>query len=340
MSSAAEDFFPVRSPQSEVYALIVADLTEAENAGLPWTDESGRVSQSAVKTLLSKVYLTMAGQPLNETARYADAAAKAKEVIDNAGPIRLFETYGQIHDESFNNTGEFIFSLQYNDLVASNPMGNMFPNFEPVTYRGNSGTGSTIPTINFYNSYEDGDLRAVDREGWFYTSYYRDGDGELFDLGQPYIFKYFNRTANGTEGVEGTAKDNLNLMIFRYAEVLLIYAEASNEVGGPNQQAWDGLKAIRDRAQLVTPDFATFTQASFRDAILKERWHELCFELKTWFDMVRLRKVYNGDTDSFDDFVGHVNPIPGQALQEKHLLFPIPEQETINSPNLTQNPGY
>ncbi len=340
LSSSAEDFFPVRSPQNEVYALIVADLTEAENAGLEWTDENGRVSQAAVKTLLSKVYLTMAGQPLNETARYADAAAKAKEVIDNAGTIGLFDTYGQIHDESFNNTGEFIFSLQYNDLVASNPMGNMFPNFEPVTYRGNSGTGSTIPTINFYNSYEDGDLRAVDREGWFYSSYYRDGDGELFDLGTPYIFKYFNRTANGTEGVGGTAKDNLNLMIFRYAEVLLIYAEASNEVGGPNQQAWDGLKAIRDRAQLITPDFGTFTQASFREAILKERWHELCFELKTWFDMVRLRKVYNGDTDSFDDFVGHVNPIPKQALQEKHLLFPIPEQETINSPNLTQNPGY
>lgn len=341
LSADSEGFYPVRSPQKEVYDLIVADLTEAENAGLDWTDVSGRVSESAVKTLLSKVYLTMAGNPLNETARYADAAAKAKEIIDNAGPLGLFDTYGQIHDESLNNTKEHIFSLQYNNLVADNPMGNMFPNFQPVTYRGPSGTGSTIPTLDFYNSFEEGDLRAVDREGWFYTSYYRDGDGELFDLGKPYIFKHFNVTANGTKGVPGTAKDNLNLPIFRYAEVLLIYAEASNEVGGPNQQALAGLKAIRDRAMLTTPDLAAFNAASFREAIWKERWHELCFEMKVWFDMVRLKKVYNGATDGFDDFVGHVNPVPGQALQEKHLLFPIPAQELINSPNLEpQNPGY
>ncbi|MDT7827637.1 RagB/SusD family nutrient uptake outer membrane protein [Pricia sp. S334] len=339
-SATSEDFFPERAPQQEVYAQILTDLTEAENAGLPWTDESGRVSEAAVKTLLAKVYLTMAGNPLNETARYADAAAKAKEVIDNAGTIRLFETYGQLHDESFNNMGEHIFSLQYNDLVAANPMGNMYPNFQPVTYRGPSGTGSTIPDIDFYNSYDDDDLRKENREGWFYTSYYEDGSGELFDLGKPYIFKYFNRAANGTQGVPGTAKDNLNLMIFRYAEVLLIYAEASNEVGGPTQEAWEALKAIRDRATLDTPALGTFDQQSFREAVWTERWHELAFEMKVWFDMVRLRQVYNVTTGGFDNFVGHVNLNSDQALQEKHLLFPLPEQEIINSPNLTQNPGY
>ncbi len=339
-SATSEDFFPVRAPQQEVYGQIVTDLTEAENAGLPWTDETGRVSEAAVKTLLAKVYLTMAGQPLNETGRYADAAAKAKEVIDNAGPIRLFETYGQLHDESFNNTGEHIFSLQYNDLVTGNPMGNMYPNFQPVTYRGPSGTGSTIPDIDFYNSYSDEDLRKQNREGWFYTSYYRDGDGELFELGKPYIFKYFNRTANGTQGVPGTARDNLNLMIFRYAEVLLIYAEASNEVSGPTQEAWDALKAIRDRATLDTPALGTYNAQSFREAVWTERWHELAFEMKVWFDMVRLRQVYNVTTGGFDAFVGHVNLNSNQPLQEKHLLFPLPEQEVINSPNLTQNPGY
>src|SRR5690606_41833534 len=56
-------------------------------------------------------------------------SAKAKEVIDNAGPIDLFDTYGQIHDESLGNTREHIFSLQYHSEVASNPMTNMFPNF-------------------------------------------------------------------------------------------------------------------------------------------------------------------------------------------------------------------
>ncbi|MFD2607794.1 RagB/SusD family nutrient uptake outer membrane protein [Euzebyella marina] len=339
-SATSEDFFPSRAPQSEVYSLIVNDLLEAENAGLPWTDESGRVSQSAVKTLLAKVYLTMAGFPLNETARYADAASKAKEIIDNPGPLRLFDTYGEVHDETLNNMGEHIFSLQYNNLIGDNPMGNMFPNFQPVTYRGPSGTGSTIPQIDFYNSFDDGDLRKQNRDGWFYTSYYTNGSGELFELGKPYIFKHFNVIANGTEGVEGTAKDNLNVPIFRYAEVLLIYAEAANEVGGPTQDALDALTAIRDRAQLTTGDLGSFNQQTFREAVWTERWHELCFEMKLWFDMVRLRKVYNSTNGQFDDFIGHVNLNSDQALQEKHYLFPLPEQEIINSPNLTQNQGY
>lgn len=340
-SANSEDFNPTRSPQKAVYDQIVADLVAAEGAGLSWTDESGRVSQAAVKSLLAKVYLTMAGNPLNETARYADAASKAKEVIDNAGPLDLFDSYGEVHDENLGNMVEHIFSLQYNDEVAGNPMGNMFPNFQPVTYRGNSGTGSTVPEIEFYNSYEAGDLRAVDREGWFYSSYFTNGDGELKDLGAPYIFKHFNVTANGTFGVPGTAKDNLNMPIIRFAEVLLIYAEASNEATGPNQDAVDALTRIRDRAELTTPALGAFTQASLREAVWKERWHELSYEQITWFDMVRLRRVLNSETGAFDNFVGHVNLSSDQALQEKHLLFPLPEQEMINNPNLTpQNPGY
>ena len=340
-SATSEDFNPTRSPQKAVYDQIVADLVAAESAGLSWTDESGRVSQAAVKSLLAKVYLTMAGHPLNETARYADAASKAKEVIDNAGPLDLFDTYAEVHDETLGNMVEHVFSLQYNDEVAGNPMGNMFPNFKPVTYRGPSGTGSTVPEIEFYNSYEAGDLRAVDREGWFYSSYYTNGSGDLFDLGAPYVFKHFNVIANGTFGVPGTAKDNLNMPIIRFAEVLLIYAEAANEATGPNQDAVDALTRIRDRAELTTPLLGAFTQASLREAVWKERWHELCYEQITWFDMVRLRKVLNSETGTFDDFVGHVNLSSDQALQEKHLLFPLPEQEMINNPNLTpQNPGY
>lgn len=338
-----DESFPARTPQQQVYDQIVADLIAAEGAGLPWTDGSGRVSQSAVKSLLSKVYLTMAGYPLNKgTEYYALAAAKAKEVIDNAGTIDLFDTYGEIHDEKLNNTKEHIFSIQYTADVESNPMTNMFPNFKPVTYRGPSGTGSTIPTLDFYNSYEPGDLRAVDQQGWFYSTYYTNGSGDPFSLGAPYIFKHFNVTANGTAGVKGTAKDNLNVPNIRFAEVLLIYAEAQNEAdGAPNQEAYDALKRIRDRAQLTTPDLATYTQATFREAVWRERWHELAFEGITWFDMVRLRKVYNTQTNGFDDFVGHVNLNSNQALQEKHLLFPLTRSEMINNPQLTpQNPGY
>ncbi|WKN29587.1 RagB/SusD family nutrient uptake outer membrane protein [Porifericola rhodea] len=341
-SASSENFFPARSPLETVYEQIVNDLKDAEAAGLPWTDESGRVSQSAAKAMLSKVYLTMAGYPLNKGSEYYQlAASKSKEIIDNPGPIALFDTYMEVHDERLGNQQEHIFMLQYNDLVQGNPMGNMFPNFKPVTYRGPSGTGSTVPTFSFYESYEEGDLRTVDQQGYFYTTYYENGSGEPFDLGAPYIFKHFNVVANGIAGVPGTAKDNLNVPMIRFAEVLLIYAEASNEVNGPTQAAVDALERVRDRAGLETPSVGEFTQDSFRELILKERWHELAYEGITWFDMVRLRMVYNEQNDDFDDFVGHVNQNSNQALQEKHLLFPIPIQEMLNNPNLEiQNPGY
>ncbi len=341
-TASSENFFPSRTPQREVYDQIVNDLQDAESAGLPFTNESGRVSQAAAKAMLSKVYLTMAGFPLNlGTEYYQLAANEARELIDNPGPLDLFDTYLEVHDERLGNQVEHIFMIQYNNMVASNPMGNMFPNFKPVSYRGPSGTGSTVPTFSFYESYEEGDIRTVDQEGYFYTTYFENGNGERFDLGAPYIFKHFNVIANGTQGIPGTAQDNLNVPIMRFAEVLLIFAEASNEVNGPTQAARDALARVRSRAGLETPPLGALTPESFQQLIWKERWHELAYEGKTWFDMVRLRQVFNENTRGFNDFVGHVNLNSNQALQERHLLFPIPLQEMLNNPNLeVQNPGY
>ncbi|MDB5264039.1 MAG: RagB/SusD family nutrient uptake outer membrane protein [Adhaeribacter sp.] len=342
----SKDFLPSRTSKEEVYNLIVADLKEAEAAGLPWMDATGRVSQAAAKSMLAKVYLTMAGFPLQKGAtHYKLAADKAFEVITyanaNPGVIDLFSTYGDVHKESTENRLEHIFMVQYNNLVAGNPMENMYPNFKPVTYAGPSGTGSTVPTTSFYNSYETGDRRAKNQEGWFYTSYFTNGTGAAFDLGAPYIFKHFNTTSAGAPNTTPTRNNNLNVPVIRYAEVLLIYAEAQNEVTGPTMEAYNAFKKIRDRAQLTTPALGTFNQASFREAVWRERWYELAYEQITWFDMVRLRKVFNETTKGFDNFVGHVNKNSNKPLQEKHLLFPLPTPERRNNPNLSpQNPGY
>jgi hypothetical protein len=342
----SEDFSPARSSQEAVYKLIVEDLIAAEAAGLAWMDVSGRVSLAAVKSQLARVYLTMAGQPLNKGAtHYKLAADKANEVITYAnsspGTINLFPTYMDVHRESLKNRIEHIFMLQYNVLVSGNPMGNMLPNFKPVTVAGPGGTGSTVPTPDFYKSYQPGDLRAKNQEGYFYTSYFTNGSGAAFQLGAPYIFKHFNTTAFGAPGSPGTGRNNLNVPLIRYADVLLMYAEAQNELGGPNMAAYDAFKRIRDRAQLITPAFGTYNQATFREAVWRERWYELCYEGITWFDMVRLRKVFNETTNGFDNFVGHINKNSNQALKAKHLLFPLGVQEMKNNPNLKpQNPDY
>ncbi|MGN6531781.1 MAG: RagB/SusD family nutrient uptake outer membrane protein [Ginsengibacter sp.] len=340
------DFKPSRAKKEDVYKLIVDDLTSAEAAGLAWMNSNGRVSLAAVKSELALVYLTMAGQPMNKGAAYYKLAAdKALEVItySKAHPseLNLFPTYGDIHSVANNNKLEHIFELQYASQVAGNPMENMFPNFKAVSAYGANGTGSTVPTLSFYKSYEAGDLRAKDQQGYFYTSYYLNGNGDPFDLGAPYIFKHFNVTAFGGPGIAGSKQNSLNVPMIRYAEVLLIYAEAQNEVTGPTQDSYDAFKRIRDRAQLTTPDLGTYSQSTFREAVWRERWHELCYEGITWFDMVRLRKVYNETTNGFDNFVGHVNLSSNQPLQEKHLLMPLGVQEMQNNPNLKpQNPGY
>jgi hypothetical protein len=345
-TATSEDFFPERKPQEEVYKLIVQDLIDAEAAGLPWMDATGKVSMAAAKSLLAKVYLTMAGFPLNKGAgHYKLAADKAYEVIQhaNANPalIGLFPTYAEVHSLATENKLEHIFELQYFADVSGNPMENMLPNFKPVTAYGASGTGSTVPTLSFFQSFEAGDMRAQNQKGYFYTSYFQDGSGAVYNLGAPYIFKHFNVVAFGAPGVAGSKRNDLNVPMIRYAEVLLIYAEAKNEVGGPEATGYTAFKQIRDRAQLTTPAVGTYTQASFREAVWRERWYELCFEGITWFDMVRLRKVFNESTKGFDNFVGHVNKSSNQPLQQKHLLMPLGVQEMLNNPGLkTQNPGY
>jgi len=345
-TASSEDFSPPRAPQETVYKLIVDDLIAAEAGGLAWMDLSGRVNQAAVKAQLARVYLTMAGFPLSKGASHFKLAAdKALEVITyanaNPGVINLFTNYEDVHRESTKNRVEHLFMIQYNTVVTGNPMGNFFPNFKPVTFNGPGGTGSSVPTLAFYNSYEPGDLRAKDQDGYFYTSYFTNGNGARFQLNAPYVFKHFNRTSNGTSGVPGTRQDNNNVPQIRYAEVLLCFAEAQNEVGGPNQAAYDAFKRIRDRAQLTTPALGTYTAATFREAVWKERWHELCYEQITWFDMVRLRRAFNENTKRFDNFVGKINLSSNRPLEQKHLLLPLGVQERLNNPNLKpQNPGY
>lgn len=333
-----DNFYAGRTDQSDVYDQIVSDLKFSETSGLNDTESNGRVSLAAVKSLLAKVYLTMAGYPLNKTEYYQDAATKANEVM-NITSIGLFDTYNELHSETTENTVEHIFSIQYAPNVRANDMAYSFLPQKNITKGGATGWLTNVPEENFYDSFEAGDLRKVNREGWFFTDYFLGGNGVLTDLDGPHVFKFFNVENYGSDVVDGNnTGDFLNFSVLRFAEVLLIYAEALNEVSGPTTEAINAVKMIRDRAGLTTP--TTLSKEAFREMVWKERLHELCYERKAWFDMVRLRKSFNSVTGGFDDFVGHTILSSNKALQEKHLLFPIPELELINNPNLTQNSGY
>lgn len=331
---SSEELHPEQASVSDVYELIVQDLTDAEDAGLPFTDESGRVSQAAVKSLLSSVYLTMAGHPLERGNEYYELARdKAAEVIDS-DDFYLFEDYDDLHNESTENVGEHIFMVQFDaDIHDSNGIQYLLIPYNKGISEYSAETGGIFAQREFVESYGDGDKRTEEKE-FYYTEFSSSADrSETVDLGGYYIFKHLDEEAHESE-----ARTGLNWPLIRYAEVLLTYAEAENEVsGGPTPEAYEAVNRIRERANIA--DLSGLSQNEFREAVWKERWHELSFENKTWFDMVRLRKAYNVEEDSFEDYIGH-SFVYGPTLTERELLFPIPTDEIRNNENLTQNSGY
>ena len=312
--------------------MIVEDLTSAESSGLPFNDTSGRVTLGAVKSLLSSVYLTMAGNPLQKGAEYYQKAAdKAKEVIDS-GEYSLFPEYADLHDPAKNNIGENVFMVQYEAFVDPSDWQPLIIPYNMNISAYSAQTGAIYANQEFVNSYDEGDKRAEEKE-FYYTTYTSKFDREeTIVLGGHFLYKHFDIMAN----LE-TASSDLNWDLIRYAEVLLIYAEAANEVSGPTTETYAAVNGIRNRAEL--PELSGLSKEQFREAVWKEKWHELSYENVTWFDMVRLRKAFNVATGNFDEFVGH-EFVYGPTLTERELLFPIPTDELRNNENLVQNTGY
>jgi hypothetical protein len=290
------------------------------------------VTLGAVKSLLAKVYLTMAGYPLQKGAAYYDLAAKkAEEVIDSKA-FKLFSTYDDLHNPAKKNIEENIFMIQYKtQLIPSGWQVSIIPYNKNISAYSDE-TGGIYATGDFVKSYEAGDLRTKEKQ-FFFTKFPNERDrNKVVDLGGYFIYKHFDNVAQTS-----SANSDLNWPVIRYADVLLMYAEASNEVGGPSAKAYEAVNAIRTRAEL--PALAGLTKDTFREAVWAERWHELCFENITWFDMARLRKAYNVTTKKFDNYVGHKFSY-GPTLTERELLFPIPTPEIRNNTNLKQNAGY
>ena len=332
VSLNSPELYPEPATEAAVYDLIVEDLETAESSGLPYTDATGRVSLGAIKSLLSSVYLTMAGYPLQKGEEYYQKAAdKANEVI-TSGQYQLFTSYDHLHDPAKKNVEENIFMVQFAEfLQPSNWQTSIIPYNQGISAYSDE-TGAIFANKEFVESYESGDKRVKEKE-FYYRTFTLSSDRNVeVDLGGYYIYKHFD-----TQAHLSTTSSDLNWPMMRYAEVLLIYAEAANEVDGPSPQAYSAVNAIRSRAEL--PDLAGLSQQEFREAVWRERWFELSFENKTWYDMTRLRKAFNVSTRAFEDFVGHQFSY-GPVLKERELLFPIPTAEIRNNDKLTQNPGY
>lgn len=333
----ADNLQVARTATKDIYEKeIIPDLLAAEKSGLPFIDNTGRVSTGAVKSLLAKVYETMAGYPLQQTDKYALAKQKAQEVI-TSNKYTLYQNYDQFRDAANDNRMENIFMAQFASAIAASPMFSFtLPSFSYIS-NGQGEIGALLPDTTFYKSYAPGDKRAQEKQ-FFYSHYpnFTTGANVVFINGQ-HIYKYFD------DAVQQTGLPSSKCFpIIRLSDIYLLYAEAQNEADGtPGTDAYTYLNAIRTRAGLAP--LSGLTHDQFRIAVWRERNHELCFENQTWFDMVRTRMVYDTKNDQFVPMVGYSFPGSGgtRTLQTKHLLFPIPQSEMDVNPKLApNNPGY
>lgn len=320
ISNPDEGYEYGRSPKADVYAQIEKDLTEAEGV-LPVsyaTADIGRATKGAAKALLGKVYLT--------EKKYAQAAAKLKEVID-LGVYDILPNYADVFKVSNKNNKESVFDVQYKSGGAGE--GNSWPNSFAPENSGNAviafgGGGNNQPTADLINAYEPGDKR---KDASLATSYVN-ASGQTI----PYNFvkKYYDTPA--TNGDNGN-----NIPVIRYADVLLMYAESLNEVGyQANGDAFTYLNKIRNRAGLASKTATDIpTQQAFRLAMEQERRVEFAFEGQRWYDLVRTDRAIPV-LNSKKDQIRLVN-----VLTENNLVDPIPQSQIdINKSKIQQNPGY
>lgn len=324
------DLYPTRTATAAVYDQIISDLKAAETSGLPETDATGHVSLGAVRTLLGSVYLTTAGFPLKKTENYALAAA---EVLPVLSKYSLFDKYDYLHDNAHKNQTELIFQSNYLVGVATNAIPQLTIPFNLLVGAYNDHLGAMIPTDAFVASYEAGDLRTQERQ-FYFSSYPKDKDpSTIIQFGEHALYKYFH-----VESALGNGISDENWTFLRLPEAMLIYAEAINEANGaPDATAIAQLNLIRARAQLAP--IGALSQSAFRQAVWKERYHELAYENKAYFDIQRTHQIYDVIHNTFGDATSTKNE-QGVTMIPKYYLWPIPARETSTNTKLTQNPDW
>ena len=277
-----------RSSVAEVYDLIVQDFTYAAETLPSKTDldgaTPGRPTSGAAKGFLAKVYLTMATAPLNDASKYADAERLSKEVIDSHEydlTPGIWEVF--MRDNKFGDETLWSFHSTADDPQTDMNIG------KPGEIDGYDGD---LVAINFDTTFAD----QPRRDAYILRYLFIEGDSVGYrDLtsGLPYVRKLYNEPYISLD--EGAGGSSADLFILRYADILLIYAEAANRShSGPTAEAVDAINQVIDRANGDTgnEDLADIgmTMQVFEDKVIQERSWELCFELgDRWFDLVRKR---------------------------------------------------
>lgn len=300
--SVAEALQIPRSTEQEMYDLIAGDLKQiVDGHMLPdsYTGNNiGRATSGAAKALLGKVCLTF------------HKWTEAKDILGQLiGKYTLLTDPAAVFDVNNKMNGEIIFAIRFNKTVVGEGHG--------YWYSSANATSPDFPTPQLTAAYGDpADLRK-----------------ELISLvkvGNTYVVKKYYDVADASTNNTGN-----DFILLRYADVLLMYAEALNEVSYSNSQtseAMNALTEVRKRAGLQALEIVTLPNKDvFRKAIMEERQREFPYEGHRWFDLVRM------------GYAKEVMAAAGHIIHDYQLVYPIPkaEIEKINDTSiLWQNEGY
>ena len=313
---------------SDVYDLIEADLVFAEENLADYDPATpGKPNKWVAKGFLAKMYVTRATAPLNQTEYYAKARDMADDVIMNS-PYALLPDFADVFKTSNNHNPEIMFAFHTTPDAPYMP-GNVWAPSEMDGW--SSGPVKILWATTIYpeqprkHSYILLDFTADIYDpsapiiNWSESA---DGVPYIGKLNMPNL-TYDEQVGGGDAGIE--------MKILRFADILLIYAEAANMAnGGPTQLAVDRLNLIIDRANAGTgsEERATLamSQSDFDKKVIDERSYELCFENDRYFDVLR------------KNLLQEVNlPDNADGYDANDYLLPIP---ALDAKSIGQNPGY
>lgn len=357
-----------RSTMDETLNFAIKDFKRAEN--LLWkkdkysNEELGRATKGAAQAMLLKAnlyradYLRNAGNETEAQKYFAEAAKWGKEVIQSR-QYSLWPNYLDNFRLANENGRESVFEIQYTEEATSDYGGEGYTRGTMTTILqrsrssafGEAGWGYDRPTQNLYNEYEAGDARR-DETILVPTDEQIETPAQEIYCGDRMLNRKYAMYNDGTNGgiyklAHATRSPKNNIQI-RYADVLLMYAEACCE-SGDLPSAKSALKEVRDRAGLsqfpytavIQGQTVTFNdnQEDLRKAIRHERRVELAMEGHRWFDLTR----WGIAKETMDTYMAgeteEAKELYGTFQKGKHELFPIPSKE-IDLSGIEQNPNW
>lgn len=334
-----------RASYLEIYNQIEADFIKAEQL-LPNVFPNipvvgARPNKGTAKAFLSRLYLMWGGYPIKDAGKYALAASKAKEVIDNEGVygFGLSNNFRQLWTEANRfNQNESVFTL-----VSCVPCGvhnrTMGRLGMPVEA---GGWQETFSEIAFFEDMQ-ADAVANGTEQRFNDTYVLEQipRGPSFPIGAEWMtwsdpHPLFRKIIGGDLSEPGTNNTlaDFNIYFMRYAEVLLNYAEAVGRSGGNDAAAWEALNRVRTRAGATTT--LSDADGNLADLVFLERKWEFAGEFLRMFDLIRMEKlseaIANRSPIETIDVVNHIVPVASGG--EEFYFTPIPQSELDIFPGL------